>query len=60
MRNYSHNFVTGIPTVGIPPMEPLQVSEVDIGNGHGSVRLELTLRDVKMKGLKGLKIVGNK
>ncbi|XP_069683135.1 protein takeout-like [Periplaneta americana] len=43
---------TGVRKLNLPPLDPLEIKELKLSHGQGRGQLNLTLRDVKLQGLK--------
>jgi len=49
--------IAGISKLGVLPIDPLEVSEISIGEGGGAVRLHLILSKVSLQGLNGTRLL---
>lgn len=53
--------VTGLRSMKVVPIEPLQLDSISIGGSQGTVTLKQDFKNVKLYGLtKGLKVISNK
>jgi hypothetical protein len=46
--------LAGIPSLGMPPLDPLEVSEIVVDDRKGSM---MTLSEVKLQGLNGMRLL---
>ncbi|KAF4528513.1 hypothetical protein B566_EDAN015252, partial [Ephemera danica] len=47
----------GIPTLGVPPIDPLEITEIAMREGRGSAQFSLSLNNVLMYGLSELQLL---
>lgn len=52
----SLSWFSGIPSLGVLPIDPLLVTAISIGRGSGPVDITLDFRNTKISGLGALKV----
>lgn len=49
--NVNYLYILGLPTLGIGPLQPLAISEINIGQGNGPVNIRQDYTNIKLHGL---------
>lgn len=60
VQKFFDKLSTGVPEIGIMPLDPLKITKIDIISGEGPVSIELSLNNVTITGFKDTEVTYNR